>query len=145
MRILELFDLFPQHCIMPTFTREQHAIEVNNELKEAVQKLKPKEKGKILKLMSRMVTEVADSINKPPRRVEKTTSSEGEDRTQRVGTAPTVTTTTNPTGKRQIQTAPRTHQRVTRNNVPGATMPIIQPEEAPRKSQRLNPSEVEGF
>ena len=56
-----------------------------------------------------------------------------------MGTAPPVTTTTNPTGKKQIQTAPRTHQRVTRNNVPGSTIPIIRPEEAPRISPRLNP------
>ena len=53
MSISSSFDLFPQHCIMPTFTPEQHAREVQHELVEAIQKLPKKSKSKLLKGLSK--------------------------------------------------------------------------------------------
>ena len=41
-----------------------------------------------------------------------------------VNVIPYVTTTTNPTAPKVLQDTPRTHQRITRNNTPGATSPI---------------------
>ena len=59
---------------------------------------------------------------------------------QRVAT-PTVTTTTNPTDPRTLQTKPRSHQRITRANTPGMVPPIVPTETArqDRRSRRLNP------
>ena len=39
VRVSGSFDLFPQHCIMPTFIRGQHAMAVHNELTEAIHAL----------------------------------------------------------------------------------------------------------
>ena len=50
------FDLFPQHCIMSTFTPEQHAHEVNDELKEAIEKLSKKARRKLLKSITKNVS-----------------------------------------------------------------------------------------
>jgi len=52
-----------------------------------------------------------------------------------------VTTTNNPTDKRELMTKPRTHQRVTRNNTPGQLPAIINDEhhgDLRRRSKRLN-------
>ena len=35
------FDLYPQHCMLPTFTLTQHAIEIGTELIKSIKKLKP--------------------------------------------------------------------------------------------------------
>eukprot|EP00804_Cyclotella_cryptica_P025566 CCRYP_002810-RA/>CCRYP_002810-RA protein AED:0.33 eAED:0.33 QI:0/-1/0/1/-1/1/1/0/369 len=35
-RVSGLYDLFPQHCILPTLTPEQHAVEVHKELFESI-------------------------------------------------------------------------------------------------------------
>ena len=44
IRVSGLYDLFPQHCIIPTFTRKEHATAVNDELKEAILSLNKKAK-----------------------------------------------------------------------------------------------------
>jgi len=49
MRISGSFDLFPQHCIMPTFIPEQHTMEVKDELIEAVQKLSKRARTRVVK------------------------------------------------------------------------------------------------
>jgi hypothetical protein len=36
MGISELHNIFPQQCIMPTFTRKEHVTAANNKLKEAI-------------------------------------------------------------------------------------------------------------
>ena len=45
MRVSGLYDLFLQHCIMPTFTHKDHVTAVNNELKEAILSLDKKAKN----------------------------------------------------------------------------------------------------
>jgi hypothetical protein len=47
------FDLFPQHCILLTFTPEQHSNEVYIELFESVQKLSKPAKRKLLRKISK--------------------------------------------------------------------------------------------
>ena len=97
MRISGSFDLFPQHCVLPTFTPEQHAVEVHNELTDAVHNLNKKSKKKLLTAMAAALRKLATADNNPPQRVGEVPTSEGESPAQRVDEAPPITTTTNPT------------------------------------------------
>ena len=139
MRVSRLYDLFPQHCIMPTFTREEHATAVNDELQEAILGLDKKAKKRLLKAMTTSMVTMTATINAPPQRVDGPPTSEGVPQCQRVGLAPPITTTTDPTAPTVVQTAPRTHQRTTRHNTPGITASIERPATRARKSPRLNP------
>ena len=58
MRISDSFDLFPQHCIMPTFTPEQHVREEKSELIEAMQKISTKTRTKLVKELTKKVTTI---------------------------------------------------------------------------------------
>ena len=62
------FDLLPQHCILPTFSPEQHAEEVHKELQEAVQKLPNKERRKLIKTMATSLAELATPGGTPQRK-----------------------------------------------------------------------------
>ena len=48
MRVFRSYDLFPQHCIMPPFTHNEHATAVNDEAKEAILRLDKKAKKHLL-------------------------------------------------------------------------------------------------
>ena len=87
MRVLGLYDLFTQHCIMPTFTREEHATAVNDELQEAILNLDKKAKKCLLKAMTTSMTTMMATINAPPQRVDGAPTSEGVPQGQRVGPA----------------------------------------------------------
>jgi hypothetical protein len=67
---------------MPTFTREQHATAVNNELNEAISSLDKKAKRRLLKAMAISMEDLATKANAPPQRVNVPSTSEG-------GTKPT--------------------------------------------------------
>ena len=142
MRISGSFDLFPQHCVLPTFTPEQHEIEVHNELTDAVHNLNKKSKKKLLTAMATALRKLATADNNPPQRVGEVPTSEGESPAQRVDEAPPITTTTNPTAPRTMQVAPRTHQRITRNNAPMATPAIVRPPAALRRSPHTSPQQI---
>ena len=139
IRISGSFDMFPQHCIMPTFTREQHATEVHNKLKEAVSGLSKNTKKKVLGAMTKTIEDITEQQANPPQRVVDQPTSEGGNLEQRVGPAPPVTTTSNPTAPARTQAAPMTHTRNTRHNTPGIMSQIKRPKAAVRKSSRLNP------
>eukprot|EP00804_Cyclotella_cryptica_P011139 CCRYP_020834-RA/>CCRYP_020834-RA protein AED:0.37 eAED:0.22 QI:0/0/0/0.66/1/1/3/0/880 len=138
------FDLFPQHCILPTFTRKQHMQEVYAELFESIQKLTTPAKRKFLRKVAKALDTLATapSLNVPP-------SSEGEPISevdevdivfQRVTAAPKVTTSNNPTDPKMVKITQRIHQRQTRTNTPGQLPAIINPDnDAPhtRRSPRL--------
>ena len=66
MRVSGLYDLFPQHYIMPTFTREEHTTAVNNELQEAIFGLNKKAKKHLLKAMSTSMATMTATINVSP-------------------------------------------------------------------------------
>ena len=142
IRISGLFDMFPQHCIMPTFTRAQHATEVHNELKEALSELSKNAQKRLLRAMAKAVEDIKERQANPPQRVVDQLTSEGGNLEQRVGPAPSVTTTSNPTVPLKTQAAPRTHARNTRHSTPGITARIKRPKAAARKSPRLNPQLV---
>ena len=143
MRVSGSYNLFPQHCIMPTFTREEHATSVSDELQEAILGLDKKAKKRLLKAMATSMATMTATINASPQRLDKPPTSEGVPQGQRVGPAPPVTMTTNPTAPTVVQTAPRTHQRTTRHNTPGITAVTERPATRARKSPRLNPAIVQ--
>ena len=67
-------------------------------------------------------------------------TSEGEPPVQRVAAAPPITTSTNPTAPRTLQEKPRSHQRKTRNNTPGAVPAIVIPPTEKRTTLRVHPN-----
>merc|ERR1712194_658782 len=123
--------------------REEHATAVNDELQEAILGLEKKAKKRLLKAMVTSMATMTATINAPPQRVDGAPTSEGGPQGQRVGPAPPVATTTNPTTPTVVQTAPRTHQRTTRHNTPGITAAIKRPATTARKLPRLNPTIVQ--
>ena len=82
---------------MPTFTPEQHAVEVHNELTECVQSLSKKAKKKLLKAMATAIEKLTTPVIDPPQKVNVVATSEGEAAIQRLDVRPPVTTSTNPT------------------------------------------------
>ena len=77
MRVSGLYDLFLQHCIMPTFTHKDHVTAVNDKLKEAILSLNKKAKKHLLKAMTTSMVNMMVIINAPPQRVEKPPTLEG--------------------------------------------------------------------
>ena len=125
-RISGSFDLFPQHCLLPEFTLEHQPKEVHKELVESIGRLNKTSGRKLVKALAKTAKDLATTPNtRTPQRVEPEATSEGEGPTQRVATAPPVTTTTDHTAPRRVMEAPRSHQRVTRNNTP-MSVPTIQ-------------------
>ena len=115
-RISGSFDLFPQHCLIPELTIDQHAEVVFTELTDTIGQLPKKSKKRMLQKLAQALAQFATSMDPPST-------------TQRVGVtyvSPPVTTSTNPTDRRVLQATTRTHQRVTRNNTPGGVS-IIEP------------------
>ena len=143
MHVSGFYGVFPQHCIMPAFTREEHLTAANDKLQEAILDPNKRAKKRLLKAMATSMTTMTATINAPPHRVDEPPTSEGVPQSQRVGPAPPVTTTTNPTAPVIVQTAPQTHQRTARHNTPGITLAIERPATRARKSPRLNPVVVQ--
>ena len=97
MRISGSFDLFPQHCIMPMFTCEKHAMAVHNELTKAIHALNIKARKRIIRAMAMSIKTMMTNVDPRPQRVAKPQTPEDKHEVQRVGPAPPVTTTMNPT------------------------------------------------
>ena len=112
-RISGSFDLFPQHCILPTFAPEQHVDEVHRELFESVQRLtKPAKKtflcnmAKSLQVLTK--TPENDVTNADMQTSEGVSTSANEATIRRVNTTE-VTTTNDPTDSRNLLMKPSTH------------------------------------
>ena len=116
------FDLFPVHCMLPTFTPTQHANKVYNELIESIQTMKKTAKSKLIQKLVKALRQISTGTMKQPTEGENATSEGGK--IQRVD-PPIITTTTDPTEPNHLRQQPRSHQRVTRANQPG-TVPVIQ-------------------
>eukprot|EP00984_Skeletonema_dohrnii_P002769 scaffold955_cov79-Skeletonema_dohrnii-CCMP3373.AAC.11 len=124
------FDLFPQHCLLPTLNNEQHAEEVYDEFIESVPRMKKPAKKRLLQKMQKALRQLSNTVKvNPIERVE--TPIERVDapieRVDEVRDIPMVevTTSTNPTDQRTLRTKPRTHLRQTRANTPGQLPHII--------------------
>lgn len=137
------YDLFPQHCILPSFTPEQHTQEVYNELFESIQKLNKPAKRKFLKRVAKALDILTNTHQPTSPMSEGVPDSEGDTNDivfQRVKDSPKVTTSNNPTDPALIKSTQRIHQRHTRANTPGQLPAIINPaNELPttRRSPRL--------
>lgn len=134
--------MFPQQCILPTLTPEQHVQEVHCELFESIQKLLKQVKKKFLQKVAKALETISNDTSEQ-RVMNKTSEGEHDSEDERVfqrANAPPVTMTTNPTNSKTLFTKPCTHVCVTRNNTPGSLPVIINPEHQrciPRRSQRL--------
>ena len=124
--------MFPQHCLLPEFTPDEHASEVYDELVSSIKDMGKGSRSKILAKMAKALQKMSTQTGPNTLEGESTTQrvnpgvdSEGDASIQRV-TAPQVTTSNNLTDPRTLRTKPRTHQRVTRANTPGM-LPAINP------------------
>ena len=98
------FDLFPQHCQLPTLNECEHAEEVMDELIGSMRKMKRKLKTKLLGKLKKAIKLISTNEDTQVERVEESgelADSEGEiervdDPPQRVAAAPPVTTSTTP-------------------------------------------------
>lgn len=132
MRISGTYELFPQHCLFPQFTPDEHASEVFDELAASIPAMSRKAFDNLTKRIESALLEHSGAA--PIQRVEDTATSlqRVETEPQRVDKPPPITTTTNPTAPRELRTNPRTHARKTRRNTPRAlplitTPPVTQP------------------
>ena len=108
-RLSGSFDLFPQHCLLPKFTPDQHASEVYTELCDSIAVMSKPAKRKLPKKLTQTLQQtVTGGRVAPGQRVDAAPTSEG-DQLQRVAEPSLVTTSTNPTNKRNLLAAPRTH------------------------------------
>ena len=148
-RISASFDLFPQHCMLPEFTPDQHANEVHNELVESVEAMTTPGRRKLIKRLNDTVKNLNSRRTslriRQPQRVIDLSTTEGEESTTEGGetttegddeeevvfnrptNVPCVTTSTNPTDPDTLRSKPRTHQRHTRRNTPGTLPDIVNP------------------
>lgn len=114
---------YPEHCDVPHETPMDAAVKLAHKLTNAIRTLNAKH-------------------NLPPGRhataLEQLAGIFQQEATQDVQPQQTQhQTSTNPTAPRQIQQAPRRHQRVTRNNTPG--IDIAEPPQQPPKRRRMSP------
>ena len=90
------FDLYPQHCQLPTLSEQQHNETVVTEWLESLQRLKNKSKRKAIKEIKRAIETIVAGGKLPTTEGGKATT-EGE-QAQPVP----ITTSTNPTNPRVL-------------------------------------------
>ena len=54
-----LYDLFPQHCMLPEFTPTEHAIELYDELRDSIKRFKSKPRQKLLQKLAAALQNIA--------------------------------------------------------------------------------------
>jgi hypothetical protein len=121
-------DLFPQHCIVPSFTPATHVQEMSTEFQETLATMRHK-KHTFAEL--KMLTQHLDAYvsgTMPPQTEQRVEQQRVMDTTphglspgiQRVSDAQGTTMANNPTSTRVLQTKARTHLHKPRANNPGA-------------------------
>jgi hypothetical protein len=127
-------DLFPQHCIAPSFMPESHVKELSNELQDNLKTMG--RKTRTLQVLQDLAIHMEAYItgNLPPQqeqRVEQSVMDEVQQINppliQRVIDTPRMPNANNPTSKRVMQMKVRTHKKKTRGNIPGVSPLIIHP------------------
>jgi hypothetical protein len=133
-RISAAADLFPQHCITPTFTPDSHVTELSTELQDNLKTIG--RKARTLQVMRDLAIHLEAYITGTPppqreQRVKQRVMNDVQHITppllQRVSDTPRMMTANNPTSKLVMQTKMRTHKRTMRRNIPGALPIIIRP------------------
>jgi hypothetical protein len=127
-------NLFPQHCMAPTYTPELHVQELSSKLQHNLFALSRKQRNMmVIKSLARHLDAYITGTLIPPQeqmaeeRVEAVEQQRVMDiipittnpAIQRVSNTPVIPTTNNPTATRILQTKMRTHQCHTCNNMPG--------------------------
>jgi hypothetical protein len=136
MRISGTYELYPTHCLLPTLSHLQHTDEVFNELLRSISPLPRAHKRRILTRIIHRIRSIA-TTNKPTQDDQANVTSlpwpsKGEP------TVPTKgDTSTNPTAKHILCSAPRIHQQHTRHNTPPTNAPTSTPTHAPTPSPPL--------
>ena len=146
IRISGLFDLLPQHYLLPEFTPDQHAHEVCDELIDSIQEMNPRSKSKLLNKMATTLSNIITNTHAPSnQRVDTTPTSEGEQPEQWMATAPLVTTSTNPMNKHNLQAKKHIHSCHTQNNSPDTVLQIASNRPMQQQSPWLNQQSIEQF
>ena len=142
-RILGSTELLLQHCQLPSLTQHQHFRALTDELRENADIAGVTPKGRqLLKLLGTRINTVLDpppvSAEQRVRLDQQQAAGEEEQRVinespiitlPHLTDAPPIILTRNPTAKQYLQTTPRIHHRVMRNNLPGVSRPatVIEP------------------
>ncbi len=138
MRISGSFELYPTHCQLPTLSPQEHTQQVAHELVRCMECL-PRATRK--RLFTTTIQAIRQFTNAPP-----AANTQGYDPT----TLPwhpskgvehlTETVSSNPSAPHVTRTAPRIHQRHTRNNVPPTDKPATTPTQDPEAAFEQRPN-----
>jgi hypothetical protein len=102
-RISGSFNLFPQHCLLPTLNPVQYVKAVHDELRDAIISLPKKRRQRLQKAILKSLASIEMQMQQPQR----VTAEGNEPSQQRVAAAaPPITTTTNPTNPHVLATKP---------------------------------------
>ncbi len=104
------YDLYPQYCLLPNVTQEEHAIELLDELATLIKQLPTATKQKILCTIATAIKLMAATLPYSPQRAENVPTSKGEETIERMQNAPPITTTNNPTKLRNLKAPPTNAQ-----------------------------------
>jgi hypothetical protein len=153
-RISGSAELFPQHCQVPFLLWNEHLQEVVDELVTTLQEMNPtKRTGVLTNIIKKIDTSCRDNdtrtitapahqwmlpdgdiqhhpyIHPAPSSEQRVDEAREEQRVDhsvtRITDTPPIITAPNLTAPRQLKKTARTHSRITRNNIPGSTPPII--------------------
>ena len=131
MRISGTYELYPTHCLLPTLSHLQHTDEVFNELLRSISPLPRAHKRRILTTIVHRIRSIA-ATNKPTNTPGDVTSlpwpSKG---VQELAATKGDYSSTNPTAKHILRTAPRVHLQQTRTNNPPTAAPTTTPTQPP--------------
>ena len=120
-----LYDFYPQHCLLPDFSQEEHAVKVHDKLVTSFERLPTAAKQTLLQTIANALKTMAATLPTSPQRVGATPTSEGYGPIERVHNALPITMTTSPTEPHILKEAPQTHGRTTRNNTPDTVPPFV--------------------
>ena len=131
MRISGTYELYPTHCLLPKLSHLQHTDEVFNELLRSISPLPRAHKRRILTTIVHRIRSIA-ATNKPTDTPGDVTSlpwpSKGD---QELAATKGDYSSTNPTAKHILRTAPRVHLQQTRTNNPPTAAPTTTPTQPP--------------
>ncbi len=131
-------ELFPQHCLIPSLTKQQHFWALTEELAKAVveanttpagKRLIKALQGKIKQALNPQIVQDEQRVREIEQRVERENQQRVIDNTPiftipRITDAPAIMQSRNPTTKWMLKNNPRIHRRVMQNNTPGGLLLI---------------------
>ena len=131
-RTSALYDLFSQHCQLPSLLKQQHNKEIAQEWIKSIQWSKNKPKKMAIKDLKKAIDVIINRGVLPTSEDVEAASEGGQ------GQPTPVATSTIPTNPRVLGQKPGTHLKQTQSNTPGTMSLVITEEPAVRRSQRPN-------